>query len=107
MKRLLVMGMLVLLLVGCGGREPTATDLLAKLLTIFSMPPCVPIRALFRYISIFIVLSKLLSAIYCFKMTGNGLFVNVKSRISGKVKKPPEGEAEQKMFVFDNIKLYF
>ena len=40
-------------------------------------------------------------------MTGNGLFVNVKSRISGKVKKPPEGEAEQKMFVFDNIKLYF
>ncbi len=39
---------------------------------------------------------------------GDGLFVNNKQRIGGKVKKkPPEREAERKMFVFDNIKLYF
>ena len=39
---------------------------------------------------------------------GNGLFVNIKQLASGKVKKkPPEREAKRKMFVFDNIKLYF
>ncbi|MBQ8288489.1 MAG: hypothetical protein IJX76_06940 [Clostridia bacterium] len=38
MKRLLIIGMLALLLSGCGGREPTATDLLAKLLTMSEVP---------------------------------------------------------------------
>ncbi|MBQ8382055.1 MAG: hypothetical protein IJX47_02495 [Clostridia bacterium] len=38
MKRLLAIGLLVLLLGGCHGRAPTATDLLAKLLTGADVP---------------------------------------------------------------------